>query len=204
MRELFFFLLGYLSGSVLYAYRLPLCLRGVDITEGAADKNPGVFNCFARAGRTIGVLALVCELLKGFLPVLGAAQVLDTGRWPFALVMAAPVVGHAFPLFHRFRGGKAITVSFGVTLGLLPVWEPFALLAAFYLFFSLVVEVKPHRRRSIVTFLSFAFWSAVLLPRTPAALGCLLISGVVVSRHVRAPGAEDRLELTWFPLRRQP
>lgn len=204
MRTFFFILLGYLSGSVLYAYRLPLCLRGIDVTEGSGDKNPGVFNCFAGAGRAMGSLALACELLKGFLPVLWAARTLDTGRWTFALAMAAPVLGHAFSLFHRFRGGKAIAVSFGVTLGLLPVWEPFALLAAFYLFFSLVVEVKPHRRRSIVTFLSFAFWSAVLLPRTAAALGCLLISGVVVSRHVRAPGAEDRLELTWFPLRRQP
>ncbi len=202
MRELFFILLGYLSGSVLYAYYLPLWLRGIDVTEGAEDKNPGTFNCFAKAGRSMGALVLTCDLMKGFLPVAWAAGALGVQRWTFALVMAAPVLGHAFPVFRRFRGGKAIAVSFGVALGLLPVWEPFALLAAFYLFFSLVVAVKPHRRRSIATFVSFAFWSAVLLPRTAVALGCLLISGVVVSRHVRVPGAEDQLELVWFPLRR--
>ncbi len=202
MRAALFILLGYLSGSVLYAYYLPLWLRGIDVTEGTGDKNPGVFNCFVRAGRPMGSLALACDLMKGFLPVAWAAAVLGTGRWSFALVMAAPVLGHARPVFRRFRGGKAIAVSFGVTLGLLPVWEPFALLAAFYLFFSLVVAVKPHRRRSIAAFLSFALWSAILLPRTAIALGCLLIAGVVVARHVRVPGAEDRLELVWFPLHR--
>ena len=70
MNYLIFAVLGYLSGSVLYAYYLPLWLCGIDITADAADGNPGVFNCVKQAGKAIGLTALVCDLLKGALPVL--------------------------------------------------------------------------------------------------------------------------------------
>ena len=55
----------------------------------------------------------------------------------FAAVMAAPVLGHAYSVYHRGRGGKAIAVSFGVLLGLVPagIWRPLAMLVLFYLLF---------------------------------------------------------------------
>ena len=74
-----FALLGYLSGSVLYAYYLPLWLKRIDVTEGTPDRNPGVFNCVARAGWPVGVLAAVCELAKGAAPVFLAAQLNTPG-----------------------------------------------------------------------------------------------------------------------------
>lgn len=202
MSSFFFILLGYCSGSILYAYYLPLWCKGIDITADTDDQNPGAFNCFAKAGRGMGILALACDLLKGWLPVLWAAGHMDTGHWSFALMMAAPVLGHAYPLCRRFRGGKAIAVTFGVTLGLMPVWKPFILLAALYLFFSLVVAIQPHRCRSIVTFLSFAFGAALLLPRSAIALGCVLASGLVISRHIGTAAPAEKPEAVWLPLRR--
>ena len=66
-----------------------------------------------------------------------------------SLTLLAPVLGHAFPPGRR--GGKAITASFGALLGLFPRRRPLLLLAACYLFFSLLAVIRPHDIRSITT-----------------------------------------------------
>lgn len=65
-----------------------------------------------RPGFFAGTLSLLCELFKGAVPVFLADRILDRDSMLFALVMAAPVFGHAFPFFQKERGGKAIAVSF--------------------------------------------------------------------------------------------
>lgn len=192
MNGLFYIVLGYLSGSILFSYYLPLWLKGLDVTKGTPDGNPGAFNCISKAGWPIGLAALACDVLKGAIPVFLAARTPIREEWVFALIIAAPVVGHAWPLFRRFRGGKAIAVSFGVTIGLLPLWRPFAILAASYLFFSLVVRLEPHRFRSIVAYLSFLVCSVVRLGAVPAAPGCVLTAAVVISRHLKPERSEER------------
>jgi glycerol-3-phosphate acyltransferase PlsY len=200
MNNLWFIVLGYLSGSILFAYYLPLWWKGIDVTEGTTDGNPGAFNCIAKAGKPIGLLALALDLLKGAAPVFWAAHVLDMGQWTFALVIAAPVLGHAFSLFRHFRGGKAIAVTFGVTIGLWPLWQPFALLAASYLFFSLVVQVEPHRFRSIFTFVCFGLGGLLWYGDTSVALGCLISAGVVILRHCSAQEQEEKPTVRLLPV----
>ena len=104
----------YLSGSVLYSYLLPKALKGIDITAESPDGNPGTANAFTCAGIPIGILVLCMELLKGYLPVHLALREVNPARWSFALILAAPVFGHACPFFQPQKGGKAIAVSFGV------------------------------------------------------------------------------------------
>lgn len=101
MNELFFILVGYLSGSILYAYLLPKYICHIDIMKDSDDHNPGTFNAFALAGTQVGILVIALELLKGFLPIWLASHILDTRRWMFAFVLCAPVAGHAFPCFIR-------------------------------------------------------------------------------------------------------
>lgn len=198
----FYIALGYLSGSVLYSYYLPLWLKGLDVTEDAPDGNPGAFNCIHKAGWPMGLAALACDVLKGAIPVFLAARALGMHRWTFALVVAAPVAGHAWSVFRRFQGGKAIAVSFGVTLGLWPVWRPFVVLAACYLFFSLVVRLEPHRFRSVVTYVCFGAASLIWLGAGGVGLGCLLTASIVVSRHHR-PEPEEEQPTVRFALRKQ-
>lgn len=167
MLWLLFVLFGYLSGSVLYCYYLPLWIKGLDITKDSSDKNPGAFNCISRAGAAIGIPALLFDLLKGTLPILLACNFLDVKNLTFAIVLAAPVLGHAFPIFRNFRGGKAITVTFGTLLGLLPFWQPVVLLAVIYIFFSLVIQIYPNRSRSMLTFFCFGVLSVVWIRAAP-------------------------------------
>ncbi len=58
MNELFFILVGYLSGSILYAYLLPKYICHIDIMKDSDDHNPGTFNAFALAGTQVGILVL--------------------------------------------------------------------------------------------------------------------------------------------------
>lgn len=175
--------LGYISGSIMYAYLLPKLLVHVDIRQLSDDGNPGTANAFKYAGTGVGTAVVFCELAKGFLPVYLAAGNVDPHNIGFAAVMAAPVLGHAFPIWHRIKGGKAIAVSFGVMIGLLPETNPLFLLIFFYLLFSLVIIIKPHLYRSVITFLLFGAGSFLCVKNHGVKIGCMAVSVIVAGKH---------------------
>ena len=178
---LFYSFFGYLSGSVLYSYLIPKYFCHVDVRTVNEDQNPGAFNAFSVAGLRIGLLCVLCDIGKGFLPVFLAAHssAVSMGSWIFALILLAPVAGHAWPFLQPAKGGKAISVSFGVLLGLLPDLRPALLLAAFYLTFSLILIIQPHSLRSIVSFSGFAVAAQISRFLPSVRLGSLLVSLVV-------------------------
>lgn len=187
---------GYLSGSVLYSYLIPRYLKHVDITEKSTDGNPGTANAFTYAGIPVGILVLCMELLKGYLPVHLAMTHVDSSRWCFALILVAPVLGHAYPAFQTKKGGKAIAVSFGVLLGLTPFWLPVLSLAFWYLFFSLVLVIDPHFYRSVCTFALFCVSVIGKVALNSIGLGCCLISAVVIRKHyARYQGEQMKVHL---------
>ena len=112
MLYLFFTILGFALGSTLFAYWTPKIIRHIDIRELPADHNPGVANAFMYGGFFCGLLSLILELAKGFVPVFLGQRFLDTHSLLFIPVLIAPVFGHAFPFFRKEKGGKAITASF--------------------------------------------------------------------------------------------
>ena len=80
-RELLFLVCAYLSGSVLYA-RVFGRLFGKDVTLGSSDGNPGTFNAFQNGGFWCGLLTLLGDLAKGFVPVGSATLTIPTWSWP--------------------------------------------------------------------------------------------------------------------------
>lgn len=184
LTPLLFILSGYLCGSILFA-RLAADLFGKPaILSESKDANPGTANAFQYGGFWCGVLVLCGDLAKGFLPVrfcLAHAHVFDGAPLLLILALAAPVVGHTFPLFYRFRGGKGIAVTFGCLLGLWPMWEPVACFALVFVFFSVILRVSPHFYRTVITYL---LTLALLVLRCPPAAwgGFLLMSCAVLLR----------------------
>lgn len=203
MSYLFFSLLGFVCGSTLFAYWIPRLLRGIDVRTLSADHNPGVANAYVCGGFWVGTLSLLCELGKGFWPVFLGSRFTDNTSLLFVPVMAAPVFGHAFPFFHKEKGGKAIAVSFGVMLGLLPEIRPLLYLILYFLLFSLVIILRPHSLRTVVTFGLFALTVFLRVPRTSVAVGCFLISCIVILRHIfRYQGEPMEVLLLGKPLRK--
>jgi|YNPMSStandDraft_2_1061718.scaffolds.fasta_scaffold00987_10 glycerol-3-phosphate acyltransferase PlsY len=110
LSKIFYCMLAYLSGSVLYASLLGT-MFGVDPRKAGADGNPGATNAFRAGGVTLGTPVLLLDFLKGFLPVF----LFFEKAGPLQPLLAlAPVVGHVFPVFHRFQGGKGIATTFGI------------------------------------------------------------------------------------------
>ena len=154
-----YILLGFLSGSIMYSYLLPRWFKNLDITAMSFDGNPGTCNAVKYAGIPLGSLCLLCDLGKGFLPVNLFAGYFSNPLLE-GLMLASPVLGHAFSPWFKGKGGKGIATTFGVLLALLPECRAVWLLAAIYLFFTLVVVINPNEVR---TFWTFALFLAVSL-----------------------------------------
>ncbi|MCI8632628.1 MAG: glycerol-3-phosphate acyltransferase [Lachnospiraceae bacterium] len=179
-------LIGYLSGSVLNAYILPKCLCRIDVTEKSEDGNPGAANAFLQAGIPVGILVIILEIMKGYWPLrLGVRWIGFENMW-FVLLMAAPVLGHAYPFWRRWKGGKAIAVSFGVLLGIWPHYQPLLLLASFYLIFSLILRIPSHAYRSIATYACFLLSCLGMVKEPVICGGCILIAAIVMERHIKS------------------
>lgn len=180
-----FTIAGYICGSFLSAYYIPQWLYDMDVTKLSDDGNPGAANVFKNAGVPCGIIVLVTDILKGYLPVHMALNYIPEQSMLIIPVLVAPVLGHAYPLFRHFKGGKAIAVSFGVLIGLAPDWIPALCLAFFYILFS-AVRINPHAKRSIVTFT--CWWAALALLRygKSICIAAVAVSAIVVHRHLAA------------------
>lgn len=117
-------LLAYLIGSLSFAILLSR-LTGLPDPRASGSGNPGATNMLRLAGRRLAIATLFGDLLKGLLPVLLAAR-LDLSVQQQGWVGLAAVIGHLYPLYFRFRGGKGVATAAGALLGL---YLPAALLA---------------------------------------------------------------------------
>ena len=197
-RTVVFTVLGYLSGSLLFARDWGKWCRGRNVVEESPDQNPGTFNAFQYGGFVCGTLTLCGDLLKGFLPVFLYCRERPWGLG-LALVLAAPVWGHVLPLYHGFRGGKGVAVTFGCLLGLLPKRRPLLLLAFVFLFFSLVVKITPNYHRTLAAYVAAALGMVLFVPDPGVALGFGLISVVVIGKLLHSTERKEscKVGIVW-------
>lgn len=112
-------LCSYCIGSIPTGLLLAKAFGGVDIrTQGSG--NIGATNVYRTLGRKVGLLTLVGDCLKGLLPVLAAKALQLPGEW-IALIGIAAFLGHIFPVFLRFKGGKGVATALGVFLATAPL-----------------------------------------------------------------------------------
>lgn len=203
MRAGLYVLIGYLSGSILYARIFTALFGKKGSIEQSKDKNPGTANAFMYGGAVCGILTLIFDLLKGAFPVYLYIHGADSGVFDSvwtALVLAAPVLGHAFPVFYKLHGGKGIAVTFGCLLGLVPLWNPVKILILFFLFFSCVIRIQPHFYRTLVvygcTLVSMLFW----VEQRMIFWGFVLIAVTVGSRMLLSTEEKERVKvkLLWM------
>lgn len=114
-------LIAFLSGSLPLAWWMGWLGMGVDIRR-YGDGNPGAMNVWRAGGRAWFVLALLLEFLKGAVPLWLAQGLSHLSGWQLVPPAIAAPLGHAFSPWLRFRGGKALAVTFGVWSGL-TLWQ---------------------------------------------------------------------------------
>lgn len=115
---MFWVVVGYLSGSWLAA--LSVCrLAGVADPRFQGSCNPGFSNVLRLYGPRLAAATLFLDALKA-VPAVGAAKLLALPIWLQGVVGLAVLLGHSYPIWYRFRGGKAVASALGVLLVLVP------------------------------------------------------------------------------------
>lgn len=109
---------GYLAGSVPFGLILAKVVAGKDVRQSGSG-NIGATNVARVVGKKLGVVVLVLDALKGFIPVLVASRMPfpnGSGEFVEGCVAFAAVIGHCFPLWLKLRGGKGVATGLGVLL----------------------------------------------------------------------------------------
>lgn len=121
MKVVFWAVFGFVLGSIPFSFWLGRLFSQVDIRH-YGDGNPGAANAWRAGGWRLGLPASLLDYLKGAAPVGLAHFTFHVSGWGLVAVALTPVLGHAFSPFLRFRGGKAVAVTFGIWTGL-TLWE---------------------------------------------------------------------------------
>jgi glycerol-3-phosphate acyltransferase PlsY len=147
-------LLGYLCGSLPFAIWVTRWLKGTDVRSSGSGHATAT-NTLRQAGWGAGVLVLLLDLTKGFVPVYLAGK-LGNSEWVIPVTAALTVVGHCWPLFANFRGGMGLATSGGAILAL----NPLGFLIGVAVLIALVLIVHHSARASAVTglFIPWIYW----------------------------------------------
>ncbi len=121
---IFIALAGYLLGSIPTGLLLTRLFSKVDPRK-TGSKNIGATNVFRTAGRILGILTLIGDVLKGLIPGI-AIRFIASDQWGItanqwiAIAGLSPLLGHIFPIFLGFKGGKGVATAVGVYLPISP------------------------------------------------------------------------------------
>jgi len=121
METIIWVLISFVSGAIPFSFLLGKIFLHTDIRQ-YGDGNPGAFNAWKAGNAKIGFPALILDFLKGAIPVMIANFVVKINGLELVAVALAPIIGHAFSPFLKFRGGKAVASTFGIWTGL-TLWQ---------------------------------------------------------------------------------
>lgn len=145
MLAVFLIVIGYLIGAIPTGY-LVCRAFGVDL-RGVGSGNIGTANAYRAAGKWAFAATLAGDVLKGLAPVV-IARLATENPWVIAAAAFAALVGHCWPVYLRFQGGKAVATAAGAALGLAP----------------------------LVGIVMFALWWGVVLARRYTSLAALVLA----------------------------
>lgn len=176
---------AYLIGSISFAVVVSKCMRLPD-PYSYGSGNPGATNVLRTGNKRAAVLTLLGDALKGFVAVILARLVLGeamvtqgAAAWIFCGVVIAVFLGHLYPLFHGFKGGKGVATACGIlfginlTLGLatLATW----LIVAFFLRYSSLAALAAAVFGPIYFVFLFGF--------QPMAIALSVVCALLIWRH---------------------
>jgi acyl phosphate:glycerol-3-phosphate acyltransferase len=179
MMGLLAILIAYLLGAIPFGYLLTRLTTGKDVrSEGSG--NIGATNVLRAAGRAAAVATLLLDMAKGFAAVWIAGWLTDGSSGWMADAALAVMVGHAFPIFLGFKGGKAVATFFGAFLYLTPI----PALAALIVFVITVTVTRYISAASILAAATFPLGVWLIQHATAnEVVAALIAAGIVVYRH---------------------
>lgn len=179
MNPLLAVLAAYLLGAIPFGYLLVKWKTGADVRSSGSG-NIGATNVLRTTGRAAGVVTLLLDIGKGYLAVwLAGRLTLQNPLWMSAAALAV-MAGHAYPVFLKFQGGKAVACFVGAFLCLTPL----PLIAVLLVFAGVVIGTGHISMGSIVAAGTFplAVW-LILQPPMPVLVAAVVAGAFIIYKH---------------------
>ena len=169
--------IAYLLGSLCSAVIVSQLFNLPD-PRSEGSKNPGATNVRRLAGKQYAAIVLLGDFLKGLLPV-WIASFMHLSPFAQGLTGLAAVLGHIYPMFFDFKGGKGVATTLGVLLGFQPILGMFAMLTwALVAYFSRYASLA-----SMVAVATAPVLSLLHITGKSASLPLLIIAVLVIYQH---------------------
>jgi glycerol-3-phosphate acyltransferase PlsY len=168
---------AYLFGSISTAI-IVARLMGLPDPRTQGSGNPGATNVLRIGGKKAAAITLLGDTLKGLLPVL-LARALGAADVVLAAVAFAAFIGHLFPLFFGFKGGKGVATALGVLLGL--AWPVAVAVAATWLFMAKVFKISSLSALTAAALAPLYMW--LLADRPGFLVMSVAMSLILIARH---------------------
>lgn len=167
----------YLLGAIPFGLLISRWMTGKDPRQHGSG-NIGATNAMRTGGKTVGLLTLLADILKGTLPVAIAVQQAQADE-VVALIAIAAFLGHIFPVYLRFKGGKGVATMYGVLI-------PWLLVPGLISFAVWFISFKLSRYVSLASILGgvslpIAAWA--MGASQPALILCCTLGLLMVARH---------------------
>ena len=183
---------GYLFGSISTA--IIICkLMGLPDPRTTGSRNPGATNVARIGGKQAAALTLAGDVLKGLIPVL-IAHALQADATVLAGTALAAFLGHLYPVFFGFQGGKGVATALGVIYGL--YWPVGLLTTAVWLVVALVFRISSLAALTAMLVMPAGFYW--LYPQQPVIVAMVILTALLFWRHRSnianlVNGTEDRI-----------
>jgi glycerol-3-phosphate acyltransferase PlsY len=181
MNTLLAMLAAYLLGSISFAVVVSKLFRLSD-PRTYGSKNPGATNVLRSGNKAAAVLTLLGDGAKGWLAVWLTVQFgtqFDLGDTAVALVTLAVFLGHLWPVFFKFVGGKGVATALGVLLGI----NPWLGLATLITWIVVVYAFRYSSLGALIAAIFAPFYYGLLFGPDPKLLAIFIMSGLLVYRH---------------------
>jgi len=169
---------AYLVGSIPFSYLVARAFGVADVRQ-VGSGNVGATNVMRSAGKGPGIVALVLDALKGVVATVAASRLVPESPWLAPLAALAAVLGHVFPVWLGFRGGKGVATGAGALAPLAPV----ATAGAAAVFLLTVAVTRIVSLGSILSAAALAVIAFLLGSPRPVAVCASVVAALVVFKH---------------------
>ena len=154
-------------------------LMGLEDVRSKGSGNIGATNVYRVAGKLPGILTLLGDILKGFLPLLAVKYWLAPTPLQLGVAGVVAIVGHCYPVYLRFKGGKGVATALGIFL----VLDPPALLGGGLAFLAAVALTRYISLGSVLAAIAVPLFTLLFGRPLPMVLSACVIGALIVWRH---------------------
>jgi len=154
-------------------------LMGLEDVRTRGSGNIGATNVYRVAGKLPGILTLLGDILKGFLPLLAVKYWLAPTPLQLGVAGVVAIVGHCYPVYLRFKGGKGVATALGIFL----VLDPQALVGGGLVFLAAVALTRYISLGSVLAAIAVPLFTLLFGRPLPMVLSACVIGALIVWRH---------------------